>query len=505
MPVFGSPSFTLHRQVAFCNDPKVGLRAIIAIHDTTLGSALGGCRMWPYGSEDEAVEDVPRLARGITYKAALGGGKSVIIGDPARDKSAAMFESFGRFVAGLGGRYIVAEDVGTSVADLQIVHRETEHVRGIPETGGGDPSPVTAFGVYHGVRAAVRHRLGRHSLAGVRVAVQGLGHVGLELCRRLAADGAELTVADIDPQAVRAVAAAQAVCAVESGAIIGMTADVFAPCALGAVLDDDTIPRLDVSVVAGVANNQLAEDRHGAMLRARHPLRARLRDQHCIRGRGLRPRAGVGRCCRYLRHAVGAFRPRRPRRLADQRDRGPYRRGARHEPLGLAPRPAATGRRPLIRLAHRPRQLRARSRGAVRRQPRMGAERQHPGLVGQHEVENPRQQRGFGRIAAQEILGSEPGFAKQALEMSGVAGDEGERLQRDRFGGVALHTHLRKGFLTALCKNITANRRLSPGVAVRRARPLGASWAKWYGGTGVRAVRRRVASVEFLRKWQRKS
>ena len=176
MPVFGSPSFTLHRQVAFCNDPKVGLRAIIAIHDTTLGPALGGCRMWPYGSEDEAVEDVLRLARGMTYKAALagialGGGKSVIIGDPARDKSAAMFESFGRFVAGLGGCYIVAEDVGTSVADLQIVHRETEHVRGIPETGGGDPSPVTAFGVYHGVRAAVRHRLGRHSLAGVRVAV----------------------------------------------------------------------------------------------------------------------------------------------------------------------------------------------------------------------------------------------------------------------------------------------------------------------------------------------
>ena len=158
MPVFGSPSFTLHRQVAFCNDPKIGLRAIIAIHDTTLGPALGGCRMWPYASEDEAVEDVLRLARGMTYKAslagiALGGGKSVIIGDPARDKSAAMFASFGRFVAGLGGRYIVAEDVGTSVADMQIVHRETEHVRGIPETGGGDPSPVTAFGVYHGVRA----------------------------------------------------------------------------------------------------------------------------------------------------------------------------------------------------------------------------------------------------------------------------------------------------------------------------------------------------------------
>ena len=178
MAVFASPSFTLHRQVVFCNDPKIGLRAIIAVHDTTFGPALGGCRMWPYGSEDEAVEDVLRLARGMTYKAslagiALGGGKSVIIGDSAREKSDALFESFGRFVAGLGGRYIVAEDVGTSVADMQTVRRQTEHVRGIPETGGGDPSPVTALGVYHGVRAAVRHRLGRDTLAGVRVAVQG--------------------------------------------------------------------------------------------------------------------------------------------------------------------------------------------------------------------------------------------------------------------------------------------------------------------------------------------
>ena len=274
MAVFGSPSFTLHRQVAFCNDPKIGLRAIVAIHDTTFGPALGGCRMWPYASEDEAVEDVLRLARGMTYKAALagialGGGKSVIIGDPAHDKSEALFRSFGGFVAGFGGRYIVAEDVGTSVADMQIVHGVTEHVRGIPETGGGDPSPVTAFGVYHGVRAAVRHRLGRDSLAGVSVAVQGLGHVGMELCRRLADAGATLTVADIDTRAVAAARAALPVTAVEPDAIIGMKADVFAPCALGAVLNDETIPRLEAAVVAGAANNQLAEDRHGAMLRER--------------------------------------------------------------------------------------------------------------------------------------------------------------------------------------------------------------------------------------------
>ena len=274
MVVFASPSFTLHRQVVFFNDPKIELRAIVAIHDTTFGPALGGCRMRPYGSEDEAVEDVLRLARGMTYKASLagiplGGGKSVIIGDPACDKSEELFESFGRCVAELGGRYIVAEDVGTSVADMQIVRRQTEHVRGIPESGGGDPSPVTAFGVYHGVRAAVRYRLGRETLAGVRVAVQGLGHVGMELCRRLVDDGAELTVADINPEAVRRALAELPVRSVEPDAIVGLKADVFAPCALGAGLNDETIPRLEVSVVAGAANNQLAEDRHGAMLRAR--------------------------------------------------------------------------------------------------------------------------------------------------------------------------------------------------------------------------------------------
>jgi leucine dehydrogenase len=272
--VFTSPSFTLHRQVVFCNDPEIDLRAVIAIHDTTFGPALGGCRMWPYGSEDEAVEDVLRLARGMTYKASLagiplGGGKSVIIGDPARRKSEALFESFGRFVASLGGRYVVAEDVGTSVADMQIVRRETEHVRGIPETGGGDPSPVTAFGVYNGVRAAVRYRLGRETLAGVRVTVQGLGHVGMELCRLLVDEGAELTVTDINPDAIRAALAALPVRPVEPDAIVGLAAEVFAPCALGAGLNDETIPRLEVSIVAGAANNQLAEDRHGAMLRAR--------------------------------------------------------------------------------------------------------------------------------------------------------------------------------------------------------------------------------------------
>ncbi len=274
MTVFDSASFTLHREVVFCNDPSVGLRAIIAIHDLTFGPALGGLRIFPYPTEDEAIEDVLRLARGMTYKTALarlalGGGKAVIIADPKTDKSEPLLRSFGCFVDSLRGRYITAEDVGSSVTDMQVIRKETHHVRGIPETGGGDPSPVTAFGVYQGIRAAAKHKLHLDSLAGLRIAVQGLGHVGLALCRRLTDDGARITATDIDGAVLDAAANELGLAPVAPDEIVRIEADVFAPCALGAVLNDETIPELRVSIVAGAANNQLEADRHGAMLHGR--------------------------------------------------------------------------------------------------------------------------------------------------------------------------------------------------------------------------------------------
>ncbi len=274
MAVFSAASFADHQEVVFCNDPESGLKAIIAIHDTTLGPALGGCRMWPYGDDAEALEDVLRLARGMTQKAAMaeldfGGGKSVVIGDPKRDKTAALLTSLGRFVDGLGGRYIIAEDVGTSVPDMEIVRQVTDHVAGTAGGGSGDPSPATAWGVYQGIRAALEQRLGRDDLAGVTVAVQGLGHVGSYLCEHLSGAGARLIVSDLDGEAVRRAVQRFGATAVAAGAIYDAEAQVFAPCALGAILDDDTIARLKASVVAGAANNQLAEPRHGALLAAR--------------------------------------------------------------------------------------------------------------------------------------------------------------------------------------------------------------------------------------------
>ncbi len=273
MTVFDSPAFDDHEQVAFCADPATGLRAIIAVHDTTLGPALGGCRYWRYESDDDALTDALRLSRGMTYKNAvaglpLGGGKAVVIADPRTNGREALFESFGRFVDGLGGRYITAEDVGTTVADMDAVARSTPHVRG-GSNGAGDPSPATAYGVYMGIRAAVAFRLKRNSLGGVRVAVQGLGHVGSALCRRLAGDGAELYVADIEPERVRAAAADLGATPVTAGEIHALDVDVFAPCALGAVINDETLPEMRAGIVAGAANNQLAEDRHGLDLHRR--------------------------------------------------------------------------------------------------------------------------------------------------------------------------------------------------------------------------------------------
>jgi leucine dehydrogenase len=276
MSVFESTEFGEHDQVVFCRDRAAGLYAIIAIHDRTLGPAVGGCRMRPYDSEAEAIRDVLRLSRGMTYKNAmaglpLGGGKSVILGDPRRDKSEALLRAFGRFVEGLSGRYIAAEDVGFSVDDIEVVGRETRHVAGL-ESGlaaSGDPSPFTAYGVLVGMRVAVEHRLARKSLEGVRIAVQGLGHVGSHLCRLLHQEGASLVVADIDEAKTRTVAAECDARSVPVADIHAQDVDVFAPCALGAVLDDATIPQLRAAVVAGAANNQLAEPAHAAMLAGR--------------------------------------------------------------------------------------------------------------------------------------------------------------------------------------------------------------------------------------------
>ncbi len=274
MDLFGSPAFDDHEQVVFCADRESGLRAIIGLHDLTLGPAAGGCRMWPYAREEDALVDVLRLSRGMTYKAAMaglpyGGGKAVVIGDPRTGKSEALFRALGRAVNGLGGRYHTAEDVGTTPADMDWVAKETPFVFGTTSGGSGDPSPMTARGVWLGIRAAVGHRLKRDGLAGVRVAVQGLGHVGYGLARLLTQDGARLLVADVDP--ARAARARDELGAkvVAVGDILGVDAEVVAPCALGGVINDETVPRLACAVVAGAANNQLLEDRHGLALRRR--------------------------------------------------------------------------------------------------------------------------------------------------------------------------------------------------------------------------------------------
>ncbi|HSR71513.1 MAG TPA: Glu/Leu/Phe/Val dehydrogenase dimerization domain-containing protein [Kiloniellales bacterium] len=271
MSVFSHPEFDAHEQVVYGFDAATGLKSIIAVHSTRRGPALGGCRMWPYADEAEALTDVLRLSRGMTYKSALadlplGGGKAVVIGDPKRIKTEALMRAFGRFVDSLGGRYITAEDVGIGVEDIEAVAKVTRHVVGTRAGGAGDPSPSTAYGVVMGIRAAVAHRLGRESLEGLRVAVQGIGHVGYHLCRFLAAEGAELTVTDLDQAAVARVGRELGTRAVSPEEIYGIDAAVFAPCALGAVINDETLPRLAAPIVAGSANNQLAEPRHGAAL-----------------------------------------------------------------------------------------------------------------------------------------------------------------------------------------------------------------------------------------------
>jgi len=262
-----------HEQISFFTEPSSGYRGIIAVHNTTLGPALGGTRFWHYASDADAITDALRLARGMTYKAAvaglnLGGGKSVILGDNKTTKREALFRAHGRHVESLGGRYITAEDVGTSTADMEFIRAETEHVTGLLGKSG-DPSPVTAYGVYRGMKAAARHRWGSDSLAGKTVAVQGCGHVGYYLCKLLHEEKAQLVVTDIDPQRVKAVTQDFGARAVGAEEIYAQAADIYAPCALGAVINDDTIPRLKAAIVAGAANNVLGEDRHGDELEKR--------------------------------------------------------------------------------------------------------------------------------------------------------------------------------------------------------------------------------------------
>ena len=262
-----------YEQLVFCQDEASGLKAIIAIHDTTLGPALGGARMWTYASEENAIEDALRLARGMTYKNAaaglnLGGGKTVIIGDPFKDKNEEMFRALGRFIQGLNGRYITAEDVGTTVTDMDLIHEETNYVTGISPAFGssGNPSPVTAYGVYRGMKASAKEAFGSDSLEGRTISVQGLGNVAYKLCEYLHNEGAKLVVTDINQAAIDRVVHDFGATAVAPDDIYSQEVDIFSPCALGAILNDETIPQLKAKVVAGSANNQLQDSRHGDLL-----------------------------------------------------------------------------------------------------------------------------------------------------------------------------------------------------------------------------------------------
>jgi len=259
-----------HEQLVICNDSSAGYRGIVAIHSTTLGPALGGTRFWQYASDEEAIVDALRLARGMTYKNAvaglnLGGGKSVIIGDNRTTDREMIFRAHGRFVESLGGRYITAEDVGTSTADMDFVHMETKNVSGLAGRSG-DPSPVTAHGVFRAIQASAKERWGSDDLSTRTVSVQGCGHVGYYLAKELHEAGAKLVVTDIDQERVKHVATEFGARAVAPDDIYGVQADIFAPCALGGIINDKTIPLLKVEIVCGAANNVLLEERHGDLL-----------------------------------------------------------------------------------------------------------------------------------------------------------------------------------------------------------------------------------------------
>lgn len=281
MTVFSHPEFDNHEHLSFFCDPETGLKAIVAIHNTSRGPALGGCRMFPYDSDEEALRDALRLSRGMTYKSALanldlGGGKSVIIGDPRKQKSEALLEALGKHLEGLGGQYIAAEDSGTSVADLKVMGRHTKHVAGIVERTGfdgqpssGDPSPTTAYGTFIGLKAAVKHKLGRENLTGLKVAIQGIGNVGFRLARHLKEAGAELWVYDIHHENMQRAVDELGAHAASAEDILFLPVDVVAPCAMGAMLNDDSIPRLKATVIAGAANNLLQRPDHDQALKDR--------------------------------------------------------------------------------------------------------------------------------------------------------------------------------------------------------------------------------------------
>lgn len=265
-----------YERVVRCKDPASGLHAIVSIHDTTLGPALGGLRMWNYPSEEDALFDVKRLSRGMTYKSAvahtgLGGGKSVIIGDPKTIKSEALYLAMGKFIDSLDGRYITAEDVNTTIADLEIVRRATPHVTGLSRDSGGsgNPSPYTAYGVFLGVRAALGWQFGSDDPKGRVVAMQGIGAVGSALARRLVEAGATVYATDKNHEWLAKCADEIGIKPIDEGEALRMEADVFAPCALGAIINDDTIDDLKCKVIAGAANNPLLEARHGEMLEER--------------------------------------------------------------------------------------------------------------------------------------------------------------------------------------------------------------------------------------------
>ena len=270
MSVFNLRAYDDHEQIVFCSDESSGLKAIIAIHSTALGPAVGGCRMWEYNTDEGALVDALRLSRGMTYKNAMaglpfGGGKSVIIGNSKTMKSEALFKSFGRFVNNLNGRYVTAEDVGITTGDMAVVNSETNHVLGL-EGKSGDPSPVTAYGVYKGIKAAVKHKLNREDLEGLRISVQGVGHVGYYLCKHLHEEGASMVVTDINSESVTKVVDEFGCKAVDIDDIYTQEVDIYAPCALGATINNETINKITASIVAGAANNQLAEDKHGKIL-----------------------------------------------------------------------------------------------------------------------------------------------------------------------------------------------------------------------------------------------
>ena len=276
-PVFGQLSFDDHEQVVFCNDKDTGLKAIIGIHSTVLGPALGGTRMWQYNSEWDALNDVLRLSRGMTFKAAitglnLGGGKAVIIGNAKTHKTPELMKRFGEFVHSLSGKYITAEDVGMETSDMDLVRDVTPYVTGISESkgGAGNPSPITAYGVFMGMKAAAKFKFGSDILEDRKVLVEGIGHVGESLVEHLLNEGAEVVIADINKQRLEEVSSRYGVTIYEGHDLYSEDMDIYAPCALGATVNDDTIYKIKAQVIAGAANNQLAsEEKHGKLLQER--------------------------------------------------------------------------------------------------------------------------------------------------------------------------------------------------------------------------------------------